>query len=165
MGVDAIMKLMEQCEKTDLNYFKCSYEGIELSFRKGKDVSETDIVREGGSSLSEAAKLFNAKTIAESELSISAESEHSQEVDENDEELLKIQSYTIGIFNFSDKIKSGDFVIRKGEVIGGIEAMKMCNDVIAPEDGEIVELLVQDDEVVECKKDLCTMRVKNDEKV
>ena len=45
-------------------------------------------------------------------------------------------------------IKIGD-KIKKGDVLCIIEAMKMMNEIIAEEDGEIAEILVGNGELVE----------------
>ena len=48
--------------------------------------------------------------------------------------------------------------IKKGQVLGVIEAMKMMNEIIAEEDGTIVEILVEDETMVEYGKPLFVIR-------
>lgn len=53
-----------------------------------------------------------------------------------------------------DVFKQQGDVVRKGEVICIIEAMKLMNEIIAPIDGVIEEVLVKNEEVVEFNQPL-----------
>ena len=44
--------------------------------------------------------------------------------------------------------------VKKGETLCIIEAMKVMNEITSEYDGEIVEVLVKDEEIVEYGKDL-----------
>lgn len=54
-------------------------------------------------------------------------------------------------------VKVGDYV-KKGDIVCVIEAMKLMNEVEAEEDGEIVEILVNNEEMVEYGQDLFRVR-------
>ena len=64
---------------------------------------------------------------------------------------LEITSPLIGVFHALPEgkaVKVGDHV-KKGEVICMIEAMKLMNEILMPEDGEITEVAVKDMDMVE----------------
>lgn len=55
----------------------------------------------------------------------------------------------VGIFHMVDGIKSSGTTIKKGQVVGMIESMKLMNEVTSQFDGEINEILVEDGMPVE----------------
>lgn len=64
---------------------------------------------------------------------------------------LEITSPLIGVFHALPEgkaVKAGDR-IKKGEVICMIEAMKLMNEILMPEDGEITEVAAKDNDMVE----------------
>ncbi len=78
--------------------------------------------------------------------------ESSREVNQTTDHL--IQSPMVGIFYASESPDADSFVsigskFKKGDVLCIIEAMKMMNEIIAEEDGEIAEILVGNGELVE----------------
>lgn len=48
--------------------------------------------------------------------------------------------------------------VKKGDVIGIIEAMKLMNEVSAPADGEVVQILVEDSRMVEYDQPLIVIK-------
>lgn len=63
----------------------------------------------------------------------------------------EITSPLIGVFHALPEgkaVKAGDHV-KKGDVICMIEAMKLMNEILMPEDGEITEVAVKDMDMVE----------------
>lgn len=48
--------------------------------------------------------------------------------------------------------------VKKGDVIGIIEAMKLMNEVPAPADGEVVQILVEDSRMVEYGQPLIVIK-------
>ena len=49
-------------------------------------------------------------------------------------------------------------MVKKGDVIGIIEAMKLMNEVVAPTDGEVVEILAKDGCMVEYNQPLIVLK-------
>lgn len=58
-------------------------------------------------------------------------------------------------------VKAGDKV-KKGQVIGIIEAMKLMNEIQSDYDGTVVDILVQNNQMVEYNQPLLTIKEKND---
>lgn len=48
--------------------------------------------------------------------------------------------------------------VKKGDVIGIIEAMKLMNEIVAPHDGQIAQILVPDGQMVEYGQVLMTLK-------
>ena len=48
--------------------------------------------------------------------------------------------------------------VKKGEVLGVIEAMKMMNEIVAVEEGVVEEILVEDETMVEYEQPLIVIR-------
>lgn len=74
-----------------------------------------------------------------------------------------IQSPMVGIFYASESPEADSFVsvgskFKKGDVLCIIEAMKMMNEIIAEEDGEIAEVLVGNGELVEYNQPLFRLK-------
>jgi len=153
MGIDTIIKIMEQCEKTNLRSFKCSYEGIEVAFQKSEELSKEKIER---LTLKES---FSHPIFREKKM------DNIDNRENNDSALIDINACFVGIFSLSDKLKAGELKIKKGDILGCIEAMKIYNDIEAPNDGEIVEILVNESDIVECEQVLFRMRADDNEKI
>ncbi len=66
----------------------------------------------------------------------------------------EIKAPMVGIFYTAPSAKDKNFVatgdkVKKGQVVCIIEAMKLFNEIVAEEDGEIVEICAQNGDVVE----------------
>lgn len=55
----------------------------------------------------------------------------------------------VGIFHHADGVDSPGSVVKKGQVIGIIESMKLMNEVPSDADGKVVEVCVEDGMPVE----------------
>ncbi|MBI2841802.1 MAG: hypothetical protein HYX78_00210 [Armatimonadetes bacterium] len=55
----------------------------------------------------------------------------------------------VGIFHMIDGINIPGVVVKKGQVVGAIESMKLMNDVVSDMSGDVVELYVEDGMPVE----------------
>lgn len=74
-----------------------------------------------------------------------------------------IKAPIVGTFYAASSPDAAPFVevgtrVKKGDVVCVIEAMKLMNEVEAEEDGEIVEILVSNEEMVEFGQPLFTIR-------
>lgn len=79
--------------------------------------------------------------------------EHQVKQYENDEGIQCIKSPIVGVFHNSKSagseicVKIGD-TVKKGDVIGIIEAMKLMNEIESPYTGEVVDISVENNDVV-----------------
>lgn len=76
---------------------------------------------------------------------------------EDEKNIEFIKSPLVGVFrrNKIEDIKSN---IEKGQVVAFIEAMKIINEISSPCDGEILEFLVEDDQIVEYGEKLIKLK-------
>lgn len=82
---------------------------------------------------------------------------------ENTEHYREIKSPMVGVFYTSPSPDSEPYVkvgsmIKKGDVICIIEAMKLLNEINADQDGEIVEICAENGQVVEYGQTLFKLR-------
>lgn len=82
------------------------------------------------------------------------DAENTAQIEQVEDEFMdtkEITSPLIGVFHQlpgGNALKAGDKV-KKGDVICMVEAMKLMNEIIMPEDGEIVWVAVNDNTMVE----------------
>jgi acetyl-CoA carboxylase biotin carboxyl carrier protein len=80
-----------------------------------------------------------------------------------DSNLICIKSPLVGTFYRSSTPEEKPYAmvgqkVKKGEVLGLIEAMKLMNEVIAPMDGTIEEILAENDELVQFDEVIIKMK-------
>ncbi len=82
---------------------------------------------------------------------------------ETQDNLIEVKAPFVGTFYQAPSPEENPFVtpgqsVKKGEVIGIIEAMKMMNEIVAPQDGVIAAILVEDGSLVEYNQVLITLK-------
>lgn len=82
---------------------------------------------------------------------------------ENTEHFKEIKSPMVGVFYTSPSPESEPYVkvgstVKKGDVICMIEAMKLLNEINSDQDGEVVEICVDNGQVVEYGQTLFKLR-------
>lgn len=75
----------------------------------------------------------------------------------------EVKAPFVGTFYRSPSPQEKPFVtagqsVKKGEVVGIIEAMKLMNEIVAPQDGVIDEVLAEDGAMVEYNQTLMTFK-------
>jgi acetyl-CoA carboxylase biotin carboxyl carrier protein len=81
-----------------------------------------------------------------------------QEKAASPEDMLALKAPFVGYYKASDPpLKAGQSV-KKGDVVGGILALGIPNDVEADAEGEIEEVLIKDGEPVEFGQPIATLR-------
>ena len=114
---------------------------FELVLKKGTDLGKVDAALNNNVTYENTVKNVNTKEEAFSD------------------SVMEINSPLVGVFyagespDASPYVKVGD-IVKKGDVICVIEAMKMFNDVVADKDGVIKEICVENGQLVEFKQPL-----------
>ncbi|NLJ88027.1 MAG: acetyl-CoA carboxylase biotin carboxyl carrier protein [Epulopiscium sp.] len=138
--IENLMKVMNESNLTELEIEK---EGFSLKIKKEKEIV----------------------AISNIEAPIEVQSHKAQEIKPEKEKIIKeeegtvVYSPIVGTFYSSPSpgaepfVKIGDKV-KKGDTLCIIEAMKIMNEIEAEVDGEIVEVLVRNEEMVEYKQPL-----------
>ena len=151
MDYKQIKKLMDDMGESKLDSLEIEFpDGIKISMTKNsrKDVqvkAEENAVIAGSAPISVPV--------------VQKESTNSLVVTEPTENFKVVKSPMVGTFYASsapDKdpfVKVGDKV-KKGQVLCIVEAMKLMNEIESEFDGEIVEICVENEEVVEYGKPL-----------
>ena len=145
MNLNDIKDLMAQFDQSSLREFSYKNGTDELQFSK----NEARLVSEV------AAPVAPAETVAE-EVPAPAETSVAAEGDVVESPLVGVAYLAAG----PDKpafVSVGDSV-NKGQTLVIIEAMKVMNEIPAPKDGVVTEILVSNEEMVEFGKGLVRIK-------
>ena len=159
MKIDEIMELMKAMEQNDLTAFDYKEGNMQLSLRRGGAAEPmasfltgegTEIVRPAvltvpDKAVDEAASESGANEPAGAEASDKAAGVTGGNI---------VKSPLVGTFYSSPSPDDAPYVsvgdtVKKGQVLGIIEAMKLMNEVESEFSGQIAEILVENGEVVE----------------
>lgn len=166
MDFKAIEDMIHVMDNSSLGYLEVKWDEISIVMKKK---GESGVVK---SSVSEATKVKN--DLSEVEISNETDekldpaeknykTQEKEEVEE-DKNIKEITSPIVGTFydkaapdkpeyvNIGDKVK-------KGDVLCIIEAMKIMNEIQSDVDGEIVDVLVKNEEMVEYGQRLFKIKV------
>lgn len=139
--VKELIKAFKDAELTQLS-LKC--EAFELNLEK----KHTPIIQTAN--LHEEAEGILASRLEVGHTQSNTESSHSESY---------IKAPMVGTFYSKPSKDDEPFVtvgskVKKGDIVCIIEAMKLMNEVEAEQDGEIVEILISDEEMVEYNQPL-----------
>ncbi len=162
MDYKAIISLMKEMNETSLTKLEIETEGLKISLEKGATLPEGAFVPQVSIPASYyTAPMINTQSEAIANPSTSntqATSGHVQEATPQnipaEQCLKKLDSPMVGTFYSAASpekppfIKVGDQV-KKGQTICIIEAMKLMNEIESEYDGEVVEILVKNEDMVE----------------
>lgn len=148
MNYEEIKKLMDDMGESKIDDLEIEFpEGMKIRLKKNENhMTKTD-------SITDTIKIEENKPV-EKDKQIP-----QKEGNKTDENLKVITSPMVGTFYEASSpkqppmVKVGDKV-KKGDVLCIIEAMKLMNEIESEFDGEIVEICVQNEEVVDFGKPL-----------
>ena len=148
MNINEINELLKLIDNTNLGYVKLETNDLKLEVSK-------NIINDN---ITDKPNLISQKNINENNESESEEettlTEKSDIVTLDEENLTTIESPLMGTFYASpgpDKdvfVRVGD-IVNVGDTLCIVEAMKMMNEITSDIYGEIVEILVKNEELVE----------------
>lgn len=142
MEVEQIIKLIKAVSESPLTLFEYEEEGCKLHLGKENIVYHREPV--GYSTLTQGNACETVSL-------------------EEDKTVNYITSPMVGTFYSSKEqgkkpyIMVGD-VVKKGQIIGIVEAMKLMNEIESPYDGVVEDILVSNEEMVEYLKPLVMIR-------
>ncbi|MCI5584201.1 MAG: acetyl-CoA carboxylase biotin carboxyl carrier protein [Lachnospiraceae bacterium] len=145
MDIQEIYALMDRFERSSLSRMKLETGEVKLTLDKGFTASEK-----------KAGSFAGAVNSGESSQPVAKQQETGGE-------LIEIKAPFVGTFYQAASPEDKPFVtagqsVKKGEIIGIIEAMKLMNEIAAPQDGVVAELLVEDGALVEYNQVLMTLK-------
>ncbi|MDI1473942.1 MULTISPECIES: acetyl-CoA carboxylase biotin carboxyl carrier protein [Streptococcus] len=146
MNLNEIKDLMAQFDQSSLKEFSYKNGTDELVFSK----NEAKLV-------AEASPAPQAQTTPAVE--VVSESSASESVAEGD----LVESPLVGVAYLAAGPDKSNFVsvgdtVKKGQTLVIIEAMKIMNEIPAPKDGVVTEILVENEEMVEFGKGLVRIK-------
>ncbi|MFS9009162.1 acetyl-CoA carboxylase biotin carboxyl carrier protein [Streptococcus infantis] len=146
MNLNEIKDLMAQFDQSSLREFSYKNGTDELLFSK----NEAKLV-------AEASQAPQAQTTPVVE--VVSESSASESVAEGD----LVESPLVGVAYLAAGPDKSNFVsvgdtVKKGQTLVIIEAMKIMNEIPAPKDGVVTEILVENEEMVEFGKGLVRIK-------
>lgn len=141
--MDLVKELMTAFEDSGINKMKIEMEGIKLELEKGPEIVQA------------AAPVMQAATVMETPVK-------TNEVAQENVTGTPVKSPLVGTYYDSPSPEAQPFVkvgdhVSKGQTLCIIEAMKVMNEIKAPLDGTIKEILVKSEELVEYDQTLMTL--------
>lgn len=140
MEMENIIKLIQTVSESSLTSFEYTEGDSTLSFRIDRNVTyvEPTIVKP-----------------TDARIEVKAGHDNSQN--------LIINSPMVGVFYAAKSEDSDPFisvgdVVKKGQVIGIVEAMKLMNEIESPYDGVVEEILVTNKDIVEYGQSLVSIK-------
>lgn len=138
MDYNEIKNLINDIGQSNVDEVNLEFpDGIKISVKKNNQVIK-EVVKENTTQTLENIK----QTIT------------TKEIKEENEDFKVIKSPMVGTFYSKSAPTANPFVkvgdkVKKGQVLCILEAMKLMNEIESEYDGEIVEVCVKDDEMVE----------------
>ena len=159
MNINEIKDLMAQFDQSSLREFSYKNQSDELTFSKNESSAAVAATPAVSAAPVQPASVPVAETIPQAAPTSAPEVAPEAPAAEGD----VVESPLVGVAYLAagpDKpafVSVGDQV-KKGQTLMIIEAMKVMNEVPAPKDGLITEILVQNEEMVEFGKGLVRIK-------
>jgi len=155
VDIQEIYTLMDHFERSSLSRMKLEMGEVKLALEKGLSVSG----EHAGSFTGATGPAASAQRPASPE-ALGPAADKSREPGE---ELTEIKAPFVGTFYHAASPEDKPFVtlgqsVKKGQIIGIIEAMKLMNEIAAPEDGVVAAILAEDGALVEYNQTLMTLK-------
>ncbi len=162
LEIQDIERLMDKFEKSSLSEMSVNDNKVSFVFKKNIGASAVDYINKDLVAVKpqEVAVNTESNVVAANE-SVEAPKEAVKE--ETKLEGSYVTAPVSGIFYSASKpgepnfVKEGD-TVKKGDVLGLIEAMKVMNELLAPKDGVVEKINVSDETFVEYGQELICLR-------
>ena len=148
LKITEVKELIKLIDESSISNFLYEQDGVKVEIKK--NYGETVLAAPAPV----IPKTIQQEVIPTANQAIAESNPTEEQVQKNNENLHKITSPMVGTFYQSSSpetdayVKVGDKV-SKDSVVCIVEAMKLFNEITAEVDGEIVEILVKDGELVE----------------
>ena len=159
MNVNEIKDLMAQFDQSSLKEFSYKNGTDELLFSKNEAKLVTETSPAPQPVVSAAAPTVAPQAQTTSAVEAVSESSATESVAEGD----LVESPLVGVAYLAAGPDKPNFVsvgdtVKKGQTLVIIEAMKVMNEIPAPKDGIVTEILVENEEMVEFGKGLVRIK-------
>ena len=162
MNINEIKDLMAQFDKSSLREFSYKNQSDELTFSKNE--GQVAVPTASAAPIATPLQAANAPVIEPTpQAAPPAEPETVSEAPAPAAEGDVVESPLVGVAYLAAGPDKPPFVsvgdqVKKGQTLMIIEAMKVMNEVPAPKDGLVTEILVQNEEMVEFGKGLVRIK-------
>ena len=172
MDYKSIQELIKTVSESDLTSFEIETEGISIKMEKKEhhvvvertnidDMPAVPAIRE---TLTRENVAANQVSVEKLENNISSATENTTKVI-SEENLFVVKSPIVGTMYSSPNPETQNYVkvgsvVKKGDTLCILEAMKLMNEIESEVDGEIVEVLVSNEDMVEYGQPLFKIRKK-----
>lgn len=141
MELENVIKLINAVSESSLTSFSMEDGDTKLSL--GVDRNDRTVVKDTAS----AADIVNSDNGSESGL-------NKSDIKTSDDDVLTVNSPLVGVFYSSASPEADAYVaigdrVKKGQVIGIVEAMKLMNEIESDYDGVVTDILVDNEQMVE----------------
>ena len=162
MDYKDIKKLMDDMGDSKLDSLEIEFpEGIKISMKK--NTNKEVIITNQSPNIIEGSAPMTVPVVKEKQENSLVKVEKNNSNQNKEENLKIIKSPMVGTFYASSApykppfVKVGD-KIHKGQVVCIVEAMKLMNEIESEFDGEVVEICVNNEDVVEYGKPLIKLK-------
>lgn len=147
MEFENLIRLINTVSSSELTEFSMKDGDFKVSMNKKKEVQ---IVADGN--MTAEIPVFTAQTVAPEKESVESEAEGNQ-----------VKAPLVGTFYSASAPDAAPFVkvgdtVKKGQVLGIIEAMKLMNEIESEYDGVVEAILVENGQMVEYGQNLFIIR-------
>ena len=162
MNINEIKDLMAQFDQSSLREFSYKNQSDELTFSKNE--GQAAVPTASAAPIAAPLQAASAPVIEPTpQAAPSAEPEIASEAPAPAAEGDVVESPLVGVAYLAASPDKPPFVsvgdqVKKGQTLMIIEAMKVMNEVPAPKDGLVTEILVQNEEMVEFGKGLVRIK-------
>lgn len=158
MEIQEILTLIKAVSDSKLTHFKYEENGVKLMLKEERSPKIAASKIEAAQAISPSSVLIQAPQTAMPQNSI------SESIEESIKEGEMITSPMVGTFYRASSEEAEPFVtvgehVKKGQVVGIVEAMKLMNEIESPFDGIVEEILVENKEMVGFGQDLIRIKV------
>lgn len=152
MEIENILTLIDAVSNSDINSFKYQEGDMKISLNKGKAASHTGVIT-ANPVITTATPMETAQPVVEQQ-NLLTQSQNPKAIEEKKVEGKEVKSPIVGTFYSAAGPDEKDFVnigdkVKKGQVLCIIEAMKLMNEIESDFDGEVVDILVKNGQMVE----------------
>lgn len=164
MKPNELKEIIEIIEKAEIDVLKLEKGDFSLYYQKnGAQNAQIEEVTKNVESPAES-KRVSVDAVDANDLTEQIEEVKEVEKEEAQGNLHQITSPIVGAFYSRPNPESDPFVkvgskIKKNDIVCVLEAMKLFNEIKSDVDGEIVEILAEDGQIIEYGQPLFTVKV------
>ncbi len=176
MDIKDVIKLIEVLDKSDLRYLKLNQGEEKIILSKDSNPADGDFVESKDQSSNAKIDIADTNDINENEVVTTDDEANSAKssralsevtipsaTQSNSVDLKIVKAPLMGTFYSAPSPDAKPFVsigdkVKSGDVLCILEAMKMLNEISSEFDGEIVEILVNNEDLVEYNQPMFKIR-------